>query len=155
MRYLFQIATGSNGPFVLVAIVGVVLIGALVFITYSAMGSRRARFEVSPDGLVISGDPFGRRIPAGVIDARGVRPLDLGQEGSLAPRRRTWGSGFPGYLAGWFRLRNGRKALLFVTDRSRLVYVPTTGTFDVMLSVSDPGAFVRRAKEVWGTGSGL
>jgi len=125
-----------------------------VFITYPATGSRRTHFELSPDGLIIRGDLFGRRIPAGVIDAGGVRPLDLGQDDPLAPRRRTWGSGFPGYLAAWFRLRNGRKALLFVTDRSRLVYVPTIGKFDVMLSVDDPGAFVRRAKKVWGAGNG-
>jgi Bacterial PH domain len=152
MKYVFQIATGSNGPFVLVAIVGVILLGVLALITYAALGSRRARFDVSAEGLEIHGDMFGRRIPAAAIDAGAVRLLDLGQEDSLAPRRRTLGSGFPGYLAGWFRLKNGRKALLFVTDRSRLVYVPTSGGFDVMLSVADPGAFVRRAKEVWGGG---
>jgi hypothetical protein len=152
MKYLFQIAAGSNGPFVLVAIVGAILLGALALITYAALGSRRARFEVSQEGLDIRGDMFGRRIPASIIEAEAVRLLDLGQEDSLAPRRRTWGSGFPGYLAGWFRLKNGRKALLFVTDRSRLVYVPTSGDFDVMLSVADPGGFVGRAKEAWGGG---
>jgi hypothetical protein len=150
MKYVFPIAAGSNGPFVLVAFVAVVLVAALVLVTSAALGSRRTRFEVSPEGLEIRGDMFGRRIPASDIEAAGVRRLDLGQEDSLAPRRRTRGSGFPGYKAGWFRLKNGRKALLFVTDRDRLVYVPTRGDFDVMLSVADPGAFVRRAKEAWG-----
>jgi len=48
---------------------------------------------------------------------------------------RTRGTGLPGYSAGWFRLRNGEKALCFLTDRSRLAYVPTRAGFSVLLSV--------------------
>ena len=39
---------------------------------------------------------------------------------------RTNGIGLPHYLAGWFRLCNGTKALMFVTDRRNVVLIPTT-----------------------------
>ena len=34
----------------------------------------------------------------------------------LRPGLRTMGTGLPGYRAGWFRLRNGEKALLYLTE---------------------------------------
>ena len=44
--------------------------------------------------------------------------------------------------AGWFRLRDGERALLYVTDPARVVYLPTADGYSVMLSVADPAAFI-------------
>jgi hypothetical protein len=52
------------------------------------------------------------------------------------------GTGLPGYRSGWFRLRNGEKALLYLTDTSRAVYVPTTAGYGVLLSPQNPDEFV-------------
>jgi hypothetical protein len=48
----------------------------------------------------------------------------------------------PGYQAGWFRLRNGESALLYLTDRTRAVYVPTELGYSLLLSPSDPERFL-------------
>ncbi len=55
---------------------------------------------------------------------------------------RTNGIGLPNYQSGWFRLANGSAALLFVTDWSRAVVVPTTEHFDLLVSPADPQAFL-------------
>jgi hypothetical protein len=55
---------------------------------------------------------------------------------------RTMGTSMPGYRAGWFRLRNGEKALLYLTDWSRVVYVPTTAGYGLLLSPSEPDQFL-------------
>ena len=52
------------------------------------------------------------------------------------------GTGMPGYQAGWFRLQNGDKALVYMTDSRRAVYVPTTEGYAVLVSPADPDAFV-------------
>jgi hypothetical protein len=52
------------------------------------------------------------------------------------------GTGLPGYSAGWFSLRNGEKALLFVTDRSRVVRIPTRDGYSLMVSPRHPQAFM-------------
>ena len=52
------------------------------------------------------------------------------------------GTGLPGYQSGWFRLRNGERALLYLTDRTRAVYVPTTAGFSVLLSPAEPDRFI-------------
>jgi hypothetical protein len=57
---------------------------------------------------------------------------------------RTVGTALPGYRSGWFRLANGEKALVYVTDPSRVVYVPTTDGYSLLLSVAETDQFVDR-----------
>ena len=58
------------------------------------------------------------------------------------------GTAVPGYRSGWFRLANGEKALLYVTARERVVHVPTTEGFCLLLSVSEPERFLEHLKRV-------
>jgi phosphosulfolactate phosphohydrolase-like enzyme len=44
-------------------------------------------------------------------------------------------------MEGWFKLKNKEKALVFVTDKSHIVYVPTTKGYSVMMSVLDADTF--------------
>ena len=61
---------------------------------------------------------------------------------ALGPALRTFGTSIGGYKAGWFRLRDGERALLYVTDPTRVAYVPTTNGYAVLVSVADPAAFL-------------
>jgi len=58
------------------------------------------------------------------------------------------GTGLPGYASGWFRLRNGDKALVYLSDRSRVVYVPTTLGFDLLISPRDPARFLAKLRQI-------
>jgi Bacterial PH domain len=62
--------------------------------------------------------------------------------------QRRVGTAMPGYLSGWFRLRDGEKALLYLTDRTRAVYVPTRSGYSVLLSVTEPERFLARLREI-------
>lgn len=68
--------------------------------------------------------------------------MDLRGEPDLAPRRRTMGTALGDYSAGWFRLRSGEKALLYLTDRRRVVYIPTLDGYSLLLSQSEPRRFL-------------
>ena len=39
-------------------------------------------------------------------------------------------------------MHSGEKALVYMTDRTRAVYVPTTAGYSVLVSPADPEAFV-------------
>ena len=118
-----------------------------VMFGYLAYSARNARFEVSPRGVRLVGDLWGRTIPWEVIDLNGARALDLRADPEYRLKRRTMGTGLPGYGAGWFRLRNGEKALAYVTDRSRVAYVPTRDGYSLLLSLEAPDAFLRALDE--------
>ena len=141
---VFQIAPASLKtlwvflPLILVPLGIVTLVLGASFI-----GMRTAHFEVSNAGLRLSGDLYGRTIP--VTDLRGgsARHVNINEVREYQPARRTLGTGLPGYRAGWFRLRNGEKALLYVTDPTKVIYLPTRVGYAVMLTPQDPDGFLR------------
>ena len=128
---------------VLAAVIVLVTVGILVF---SVLSSRTARFELSPAGLQLRGDLYGRLVPLEQIRIADATRVNFALTPPLEPRLRTLGTGLPGYRAGWFRLRNGEKALLYLTDESRAVYVPTTAGYSVIVSPQDPDAFLAALK---------
>jgi Bacterial PH domain len=117
-----------------------VLVGSIFWASIN--GAQTATFELSPDGLRLRGDWYGRFIPADHLVRGMARRVDWALMPELTPGRRTMGTGLPGYQAGWFRLRNGDRALLYLTDRSKAVHVPTTEGYGVLLSPSEPDRFL-------------
>ena len=120
-----------------------VLVSLLFLFSYIAYSSRNVRFEVSSDGLSIIGDLYGRTIPAESLMVGQAKCLNLAESHEYQPRFRTNGIRLPDYRAGWFKLHNRDKALVFVTDTSRVVYIPTTEGYSVLLSVFEPEAFLQ------------
>ena len=118
-------------------------LSAAAYIGYTMYSSRRVVYTVTPAGLEISGDVYARTVARSELLLEKARAVDLEVDSELEPVVRTNGTGLPGYKAGWFRLSNGEKALLFVTDQSRVAYVPTRAGYSILMSVEDPAAFVR------------
>jgi hypothetical protein len=139
---VFEIAPASARalwfllPFVLILVaVLVVILGG------SALAMRGARFDLTGEGLRLHGDLYGRTIPFSELRGGAARRVDIGA-GDYQPKWRTLGTALPGYRAGWFRLRNGEKALLYVTDPSKAVYIPTQAGYAVLLTPNDPDGFL-------------
>jgi hypothetical protein len=96
------------------------------------------RVELNDSSLVVKGSLYSRSIGIEEFDLEKARVADLIREPELQARRRTNGIGLPGYQAGWFRLRNERRALLFLTKKEKVLYLPSTGDYDVLLSLARP-----------------
>jgi hypothetical protein len=129
------------------AIVSLVLVGALMLMIWLAWSMRHAQFTVSEDGLRLQGDLYGRLIPLNSLKLDEAVVTNLKTDKDHQPKWRTMGTGLPGYSAGWFKLRNGEKALLFVTDNTRVARIPTTEGYSVMLSVSEPAVLIDALKQ--------
>jgi hypothetical protein len=121
---------------------GLILFLVMGLLGAAVVGARSARFEVSPAGLRLRGDLYGRFIPVEQLRGASATRVDFAAAPELMPARRTMGTGLPGYRSGWFRLRNGEKALLYLTDMSRAVYLPTTEGYSVLLSPAEPDQFL-------------
>ncbi|MBP6784822.1 MAG: hypothetical protein KA152_13595 [Verrucomicrobiales bacterium] len=120
--------------------------GLLIYLMFS---TKKTRFEVSPQGLRIRGDIYGRLISKEHLLPEEAVALDLVKDVDWRPKWRTNGAALPGYQSGWFRLRNKKKALLFVTDQHHVVKLPTRDGYTILLSVVDPGQFIAEAKAIW------
>lgn len=119
----------------------VLLAGAAWLLVASYSGSRNATFELSADGLRLKGDLHGRFIPVSELEPAQAARVDV-TRGPYRPAWRIAGTAMPGYRSGWFKLADGSKALLYLTDQARAVRVPTKAGYAVLVSVSETDQFV-------------
>ena len=148
MAKTFGIAPASAAPLITILALGIFLILLLGFFAFIGYSVRNTKFEVSEQGLRIKGGIYGRFIPKENLVDGEVKIINLNLQKEYKPKLRTNGIGLPGYSEGWFKLKNNEKALLFVTDYSKVVYIPTDKGYSVLLSVSNPEEF-RQSMELW------
>lgn len=147
MTKTFEIAPASSIPYIFLAVIGLILVLLLALFVYTGYSMKNGRFEVTDQGLAIKTGAYGRFIPKEIIVRENVRTLNLNTFDEYKPRWRTNGIGLPGYSEGWFKLKNGEKALLFVTDSSKVVYIPTTKGYSIILSPQNPEQLAYTVKE--------
>ena len=139
---IFAISPASSKPLWILTIICALLLVVLIALAYTAYSSRTSRVEVTVNQIAIVGDFWGRKIPLDVLNISAARILDLSKDSEYYPKRRTFGTGVPGYASGWFRLRSGEKALVYLTRHRDVVYVPTSQGYSLLLSVEEPERFV-------------
>lgn len=151
MEKVFGIIPATSGALTFLwifgIIIGIILLSAIGLFATFGYQAKHATFALTDQGLRISPGLYGRTIPKQNINAEGVRVIDLNLEKDYQPKWRTNGAGLPGFAAGWFKLQNKEKALMFVTDRSSVVYIPTTDNYSVMLSVREAGEMVKSIQQ--------
>jgi hypothetical protein len=151
MDKAFGMVTPSAGTFTFLWIfgvfIGLILLGIVGLFAYFGYQANHMTFTVTDSGLKIGPGLFGRFIPREDIDLGGISAVNLNLEPEYKPKWRTNGFGLPGYSGGWYKLQNRQKALVFVTDRANVVYIPTYKDYAVMLSVREPGDFMKAMLE--------
>ncbi len=120
MKEVFPIIAPSNGAFWFFGGLALLMLAVAAGFLWAFLSIRSMQVEVSEQGMRLSGDFYGRLIPWSKLRLNEARVVDLANEPNLMPTRRTLGTGLPGYQAGWFRLKNGEKGLLYLTDKSRV-----------------------------------
>ncbi len=137
---------GSKVLWSILIIVAAIVLALVALSLWIAYASRSAQFVISPQGLRIRGSMYGRSIPRDQLVVSQARIVNLDFDSGLALTRRTNGAAVPGYGEGWFQLADGRKALVFVTQHSQVVLVPTTQDYVVLLSPVRPDIFLTRLR---------
>jgi hypothetical protein len=137
---------GPYGPAIGCWVVIAVVDALMIWFGWSAY---HIKYVIDEEGISIKGCLYGRRIERSNIFSKGFTITDLNTQGTYRPGIRTNGVGMPGFSAGWFRLANKQKGLLFVTNKSKVVCIPTL-KFMLLISVENPVEFLECVKEVWG-----
>lgn len=111
---------------------------ALSVVLAALFWPRPLRLEVTSHEVKVSGSIYGRTLSRGDLELEAARAVDLRREPALIPVRRSNGVSLASHQVGWFRLRNGQRALCFLTRRDSVVYLPTKANFVLLLSTSEP-----------------
>lgn len=99
---------------------------------------RRGSLDLTSDRLIVRSAFYTAKFPRAQIRKQDVAVIDMKERTALKPTLRTNGVGLPGYLAGWFRLKNGDKGFLYVTNPREVVYLPTTTGTTILINVAHP-----------------
>ena len=143
MTQVFEMIPPAGPAYAITAAATVVLlVGLAGFLAYVFHSSSQVRFEVSSEELRIRGGLYGRSIPLEDLVLDEAKVVDLRTETRYALSWRTNGIRVPGYQAGWHRMRKGGKALVFVTDRQQVVFLPTRRNYSLLLSAASPHEFL-------------
>jgi hypothetical protein len=139
MTSVFPIIPAGAKPVYLMIPIFLILAGVFFIVALTLYGSKRASLQLSPVGLGFRGDLYGRRpIPLHHLRTRDARIVNLELESRLRPAGKRIGTALPGYASGWFSLQSGEKALVYLTDRRKAVYIPTDLGYSILVSVIEP-----------------
>lgn len=140
---VFPIVPAAAKPLWFIAAICLVLALVIALLLWIAWSARHARVEVSDREIRLFGDLWGRSIALESLDLSGASVVVVDPSSPYRPTRRTLGTGLPGYASGWFRLRNGEKALAYLTRGTDVVHIPTTQGYSLLLSVAQPEELLR------------
>lgn len=128
-------------------IIALVMVLAFVLLWRIMSCVGKVTFRIADGVLDVQGDFFSRRIPTSDLRLTEARRVDLRLEPALAPVVRIAGTALPGYQGGWFRLQSGEKGLVYLSDRSKAVCVPTTLGYTLLLTPDDPQGFLDAVRQ--------
>jgi hypothetical protein len=129
------------------AVFCVLMVGLILFVYYICVSSRNTKFEVTTSGLKITDNIYGRTIPFEILRLEEARPINLNSQPEYRLRFGTSSSTMPGYRSGWYRSTQG-KMLAFITDPTRVLYIPTQKAYGIMLSVDNSEALLAALKRM-------
>lgn len=138
----------------LVGVVAAVFAGALIsfadaMLIWFGYSARNIKYVIDEDSISIKNTLYGRTIEKSSILKKCIASVELNKHSIYKPVIRCNGVGMPGFGVGWFMLKNKQDGLLFVTDRSKVVCIPTL-KYMLLISVEDPAGFLQAIKEMWG-----
>jgi hypothetical protein len=112
--------------------------GLLVFAFLVLDRSKHVRFEIADGRLFVQGDIFCWRFPLTAMNLGPSVVLDLTQWPDFKPCRKIIGTSLPGYQSGEFLLKNGRRAIVFLSDLHRVLCILMDDGKFLLLSCTDP-----------------
>lgn len=104
------------------------------------------RLTTDATTLTVGGGAYAVSVPVAHIDRTSARRRLPGTDDTPLTLR-TNGIGMPGLSLGWFRTGKG-KAFAAVTDPAKVVILPTTAGYMLLVSPEDPDAFLAAIKRL-------
>jgi hypothetical protein len=124
----------SQKKYVSLALLLVLLaVAAFIGIVYS---NNKPSVIVDNGFLTVKSLFYGKNISIEEINVDGIKQLNLNDNWDYNIKIRTNGIGLPNCYLGWMQLNNGKKALVYLTDRTDVTLIPTNG-YDVLINSVD------------------
>lgn len=108
---------------------------------------RRQRLALDSAGLHVTTCFYRRNLPLASLQLDKARVVSLDEHLELKPARKTNGTSLPGFKSGWYRLRNGDKALVSIRSGRRVLWLPTDQGYTLLLEPDNAIALLEHLRQ--------
>ena len=133
------------------AIASVLLFTVVIWFALDRL-MRRHRLHVDAKRIEIVSTFYRRNLSLDALRLAEARVVDLDERTDLRPGLKSNAMATPGFRSGSFRLRNRDKAFVAMADGPRVVWIPTTEGYGLMLEVDQPQALLDRLRSATDSG---
>jgi hypothetical protein len=132
------------------ALVAMLMVGGVTGAIASFLSSmlKRHRIRLDATGLEVVTTFYRQHVAFAELRLDGARVLRLEEHPELKPLLKSNGYAVPGFRSGWFRLRDWQKAFVATSDGERVLWLPTTRGFGLLLQPRDPQRLLDRLREL-------
>lgn len=113
----------------------------------AAWAMHRRSLQLTDAGLRVRRFPWPHVVPWAELDLARARAVNLDERPELRPGIKYLGARLPGFRSGWFRLQDGRRAYVVLTDWKRAVELPRKDGRAYLFSLPNPAAFLQALGE--------
>ena len=138
--------TGNRGGDALVAVLAVALVMGAIALFLDRMLERH-RLLLDAAGIEVATTFYRQRIAFPELKLDAARVVRLDEHPELKPLLKSNGYALPGFRSGWFRLRTWQKAFVATSDGDRVLWLPTSRGFGLLLQPRDPQRLLDRLRE--------
>jgi uncharacterized membrane protein len=130
------------GMIVFMTILTIFIVGMMIGVMNA---QKNTNISIVNNEVVIRSFMYGTKIPIEQILIHEVRAINLNEQSDFTISIRTNGIGLPNFKSGWMKLRNGKKALAFITNKERVLCMPTKD-YIVLFSMEKTDEFISALK---------
>ena len=131
-------------PIIIFIVLIIVLIGLIIGFIFSM---KYTNILIKNNDVIIKAFLYGRKISIDDIFINEIQTINLNQNNEYNISFRTNGIGLPNFHFGWMKLKNGKKALVFLTNRENVLLMPTKN-FVVLFSMQKTEEFIQKITEI-------
>ncbi|MDR1363435.1 MAG: PH domain-containing protein [Spirochaetaceae bacterium] len=129
-----------------VLILIIILVGLIILLPAVFYSMRNTSLSLTNKEIIIKSAIYGKKIPLKNVIIDGIKKINMNEDNEYNISIRTNGIGLPNFKLGWMRLKNGKKALVYLTDRNSVVLIPTN-EYLILFSMENIDEFIQKIKE--------
>jgi hypothetical protein len=107
---------------------------------------KNTSISIKDGEVVINSFLYGRKIPKENISINEIRIINLNQYEEYTTSARTNGINLPNFKSGWMWLKSGKRALVYLTNKEKVLSMPTKN-FIILFSMEKTEEFINKLKE--------
>ena len=147
MLFFETITQPRNSVYFLPIILVIIMVAILGLMVGIVSTIKNTGISITDREIEIKSFLYGRKIPIEDVLIYEIQNINLKQNPEYRISRRLNGIGLPNFYSGWMRLKNGEKALVFLTNKDNVLLLPTKD-FIVLFSMEKIDELITAIKDI-------